>query len=123
MKVGGRLRGRRVLHSVHKQTNKQGQVGRMEGGERRSEREKEERKRRGRQWALSCPNENKWLSDPLRTLKKKRENLYEQFLYFKKTTPSRLLENNDNDASRRKTTHGEKRRREGVGLALRLILC
>lgn len=63
------------MHGVHKQTDKQGQTDRQcevrRGGRwgrrrRRSVREKERgRKKRERQCALSCPNENKQLSDPL----------------------------------------------------------
>lgn len=67
------------MHGVHKQTDKQGQIDRQEGvrlvveGTRvKGKDEDEMNRKRERKCALSCLNENKQLSDSLRTLKKKK---------------------------------------------------
>lgn len=78
------------MHGVHKQTDKQGQIDRQgeEGGEIVGGGEyiyctvPQEKKSRERQCALSCPNENKQLSDPLQTLKRRKHKTFTNNFVF-----------------------------------------
>lgn len=89
----------------------------MEGTRVKGKDEDEMNRKRERKCALSCLNENKQLSDSLRTLKKKktRKTFTNNFVLFKKkkkTTPSCLLENNNNTNRKQ---HWEGRMDRGVG--------
>lgn len=90
----------------------------MEGTRVKGKDEDEMNRKRERKCALSCLNENKQLSDSLRTLKKKKKHvkLLRTTLFClkkkKKTTPSCLLENNNNTNRKQ---HWEGRMDRGVG--------
>lgn len=90
----------------------------VEGTRVKGKDEDEMNRKRERKCALSCLNENKQLSDSLRTLKKTktRKTFTNNFVLFlkkkKKTTPSCLLENNNNTNRKQ---HWEGRMDRGVG--------
>lgn len=90
----------------------------VEGTRVKGKDEDEMNRKRERKCALSCLNENKQLSDSLRTLKKKKHvKLLRTTLFClkktkKKTTPSCLLENNNNTNRKQ---HWEGRMDRGVG--------